>query len=370
MSPPLSLYVHFPWCVAKCPYCDFNSHENLGPGDEERYISQLIRDLALEDLEQRRFETVFFGGGTPSLMQPVSVAQVLDELREKNLLVADAEITLEANPGTADAANFRGYHEAGVNRLSLGIQSLDDDSLAALGRIHGAKEARAAVGMARDAGFDNINLDLMFGLPGQSEAAMLADLEGVIALAPEHLSWYQLTIEPNTRFYSSPPLLPVLDEIATWQQSGESLLSGAGFSQYEVSAWAQPGRECRHNMNYWLFGDYVGIGAGAHGKLTAPDGRIIRTTRTRVPRDYLANPNRRTRPIETDDLALEFLMNALRLKSGFPNDTFEARTGSSEASLMSAIRDAVARHLIVSENGVTRATPLGYRHLDSVLGLI
>ena len=289
--PPLSLYVHLPWCVRKCPYCDFNSHQSADEPPFEAYVDALLDDLVV-DLpwaQGRECQTIFIGGGTPSLFPGAAIKRLLAGVRERLPLSADAEITLEANPGSAEAARFADYREAGVNRLSIGVQSFDDRSLAALGRIHDASAAVHAVSAARAAGFSNINLDLMHGLPGQDAAAAARDLATAIAQDVPHLSWYQLTIEPNTVFHSRPPALPVEDELAGIQQLGEEHLARAGFRQYEVSAYAKPGHACRHNLNYWRFGDYLGIGAGAHGKITLPDeNRVVRSRRSRVPKDYLA----------------------------------------------------------------------------------
>ncbi|MCY4270799.1 MAG: radical SAM family heme chaperone HemW, partial [Gammaproteobacteria bacterium] len=266
--PPLGLYVHIPWCVRKCPYCDFNSHERPGAGiPEAAYVEALCGEIALNK-KIRLIETVFFGGGTPSLFQPESFARLLGRLAERKCLAPEAEITLEANPGIAEAGRFAACRAAGINRLSIGVQSFDDAALARLGRIHGGADARAAFTIAREAGFDNINLDLMFGLPRQSQSQALSDLETAIALAPEHISWYQLTLEPNTVFWRRPPRLPPEHLIDTTQEAGIALLESAGYARYEVSAFARPGKACRHNLNYWRFGDYLGIGAGAHGKLT------------------------------------------------------------------------------------------------------
>lgn len=374
--PPLSLYVHLPWCARKCPYCDFNSHQSAGEPPFEAYVDALLDDLSL-DLpwaQGRECQTIFIGGGTPSLFPGTAIRRLLAGVRERLPLAADAEITLEANPGSAEAGRFAAYREAGVNRLSIGVQSFDDRSLAALGRIHDAGAALHAVSAARAAGFSNINLDLMHGLPGQDAAAAAQDLATAIAQGVPHLSWYQLTIEPNTVFHSRPPVLPVEDELAGIQQQGEEQLARAGYGQYEVSAYAQPGHRCRHNLNYWGFGDYLGIGAGAHGKISLPqEGRVIRSRRSRVPKDYLAAlpaARRDVSAVDADELPLEFLMNALRLNEGVAAGDFEARTGIPLAQLdveLSALR---SKGLLVEDTRRLRTTPTGFRFLDSVLSAL
>jgi putative oxygen-independent coproporphyrinogen III oxidase len=376
MLPPLSLYVHLPWCVRKCPYCDFNSHEAKGAVPEDAYVDALLADLD-QDLPRvvgRELVSIFFGGGTPSLFAPTAIGRVIAAARECLPCAPDLEITLEANPGTVEQARFEGYRAAGVNRLSLGIQSFDDRQLKALGRIHGAAEARRAVTAARAAGFDNFNLDLMYALPQQTVQAARADLEQAIALEPAHISYYQLTLEPNTLFYQRPPPLP--DEEAAWamHEQGETLLAAAGYAQYEVSAYARPGRQCRHNRNYWEFGDYLGIGAGAHGKLTGADGRIWRSAKQRHPRAYLdaaCTPAglQRNEPVPARDLPLEFLMNALRLNEGFALADYLARTGLALDSLQPALDRALARGLVEQRGGRLLASALGRRHLDGLLAL-
>ena len=315
---PLSLYLHFPWCVAKCPYCDFNSHGLRGAVPEDAYIAALIRDLDFELLqpESRPIQSIFMGGGTPSLFSGRAIASVLEAFAKRLSFAPDIEITLEANPGTVDAGYFRDYRTAGVNRLSIGVQSLNDAMLKRLGRIHGHDDAVSAVRIARAAGFDNLNLDLMFALPEQSEAEAAADLREAIALGPEHLSYYQLTLEPNTEFAARPPKLP--DDDAAWamQLAGQALLAEHGYAQYEVSAYAQAGRQSRHNRNYWQFGDYLGIGAGAHGKRTFAD-RIERRARHKLPKTYQAAAGQASalqeqRDVSAPELPFEFAMNALR----------------------------------------------------------
>lgn len=372
---PLGLYVHWPWCVRKCPYCDFNSHPVRGSIPEAAYQRALLRDLdhALAHEADRPVHSVFFGGGTPSLASAAAVGGVLEALARRPGLEAGAEITLEANPGAAEAARFRAYRAAGVNRLSLGVQSLRDAALSRLGRIHGAAEARAAFAAARAAGFDNINVDLMYALPGDDVRAGLADLDGALALAPEHLSWYQLTIEPGTAFHRRPPALPDDDTVAAIEAAAYARLDGAGFTRYEVSAWARPGRRCRHNLNYWTFGDYLGIGAGAHGKFTrAAPFALVRTVRPREPRRYLAAagtgagvqretvgaPQRRVE---------EFLLNALRLVEGVEVAVFEARTGLPRACLDQALARARQRGLVRIASGRVRPTATGLRFLNEIL---
>lgn len=373
--PPLGLYVHIPWCVRKCPYCDFNSHERPGGGiPETEYVERLEadlnRELARGPMGIRVVETVFFGGGTPSLFGPESFERLLDLLRTNGRLSPGAEVTLEANPGTAEAARFAGYRKAGINRLSLGVQSFDDDALARLGRIHGSTEAREAIAMAREAGFDNINIDLMFGLPGQTREQALSDLETAIGFGPEHISWYQLTLEPNTVFWRRPPVLPEEKSIDDMQEAGLDLLGRAGYARYEISAFALAGRQCRHNINYWAFGDYLGVGAGAHGKLTDPDSdRILRTRKTRQPRHYLApGDHTAASEVQRSERSLEFLMNALRLREGFSADDFESRTGIAFGAVKERLKCLATRDLLELNGRFVRPTRRGYRLLDSILG--
>ena len=371
--PPLSLYVHLPWCERKCPYCDFNSHQPSGEPPFEAYVDALLEDLEgdLPWAQGRSCQTIFIGGGTPSLFPGRAIRRLLDGVRERLPLLDDAEITLEANPGSAEAARFAAYREAGVNRLSIGVQSFDDASLAALGRVHDSRAAHAAVAAARAAGFSNINLDLMHGLPGQDPAAAARDIETAMAHAVPHLSWYQLTIEANTVFHSRPPTLPEDDALAEIQQHGEAQLAPQGYRQYEVSAFAQPGYQCRHNLNYWRFGDYLAIGAGAHGKVTlAAEERVIRTRRTRVPRDYLgsvATARREIIAVSATELPLEFLMNGLRLCDGVTTADFEDRTGLSAESVHAVAASLRHRGLLVDDENRFCTTPTGFRFLDSVL---
>ena len=372
---PLSLYVHIPWCVRKCPYCDFNSHALRGPVDQAAYVDALLCDLDHETRRQPLGEigSIFFGGGTPSLLEGQQVARLLEGVDRRLRLVDDIEITLEANPGTAEAARFADYRAAGVNRLSLGIQSLDDASLAALGRIYDAREAREAVRLARAAGFDNINLDLMFGLPGQTPREAADDLREVIALAPEHLSWYQLTLEPNTPFHHQPPQLPDDDAVATIADEGMSILREHGFGRYEISAYAQADRRCRHNLNYWTFGDYLGIGAGAHGKLTLADGVVQRSSKRRHPDDYVRQSTTGAlssqRAVAETELPVEFMLNALRLVDGVPEHLFAERTGLELAVITDQLVAARDRGLLVRDRGQLHATALGLRFLNDLLAL-
>ncbi|OGA07594.1 MAG: YggW family oxidoreductase [Betaproteobacteria bacterium RIFCSPHIGHO2_12_FULL_69_13] len=346
--PPLALYVHIPWCVRKCPYCDFNSHERTGDLPEREYVDALVGDLEglLPSVWGRRLVSVFIGGGTPSLFSPEAIDRLLSEVRARVPVEPGAEITLEANPGTVEAARFRGYRQAGVNRLSLGVQSFDDRMLRAIGRIHSADEARRAIAIAREH-FENVNLDLMYGLPGQTLAMARADIEEAARSGAQHVSAYQLTIEPNTAFWSRPPRLPEHDACADMQLAAEEVLAGAGYEQYETSAFAAPGRRCRHNLNYWEFGDYLGVGAGAHGKLSFAD-RVTRHERIKQPRDYLsraANTLAAENTISASELPFEFMLNALRLVQGFESSLYSDRTGlplnTVEPQLARAERDGL-----------------------------
>lgn len=372
--PPLALYVHLPWCVRKCPYCDFNSYSLDGAIPEQDYVAALLRDLDYElvHAQGRVIQTVFLGGGTPSLFSPASIARLLAGIRARVPLAPGAEITLEANPGIAEQARLRGYREAGVNRLSLGIQSFEDEKLKTLGRIHSRAEALRAAEAARAAGFENFNLDLMFGLPGQTRAQARADLEQALAFAPPHLSVYQLTIEPHTRFHAHPPpALPDEDTIGEMLEQREAMLERAGLQQYEVSAFARSGFECRHNLNYWTFGDYLGIGAGAHGKLTDATG-IARYWKIKQPRRYLATAGTPAavggaRRLAPEDAAFEFMLNALRLREGFPAALFTERTGIPLARLAAPLRGAQRKGWLEHAADTIRATPRGYRFLDDLL---
>lgn len=369
-APPLGLYIHVPWCVRKCPYCDFNSHERTHRPEAE-YLRALLTDLDgdLEGVDGRHVETVFIGGGTPSLMSAAFYRDLFAGLRQRLVLAPDAEITLEANPGTLEAGRFAGFREAGINRLSIGVQSFNAAHLQILGRIHGPQEARDAVREAREAGFDNLNLDLMHALPGQTPTQALDDLEQAMALEPEHLSWYELTIEPNTAFYRAPPTQPDDDSAADTEEMGWAFLAQHGFRRYEISAFARDGQRCRHNLNYWRFGDYLGIGAGAHGKLTrAAEGRVLRYRKTRLPEHYLADPagaRRGDEPIE--DRLLEALLNALRLTDGIALDTLIARTGLAAAEIATTLTPLRDAGLLTANAQRVACTPLGLRHLNAVL---
>lgn len=378
----LSLYVHIPWCVRKCPYCDFNSHERQGDS-ETQYVEALIRDLDQElervpSLAERDIVSVFFGGGTPSLFSGASIQRILDGMRAGLRFASDCEITLETNPGTAEYDRFEAYLEAGVNRLSFGIQSFDPVKLKRLGRIHDEQQARAAVRAAQQAGFRNINLDLMYALPEQDLAGALHDVAEAIALAPTHLSHYQLTLEPNTLFAAKPPPLPDDDLAFDMQLACQEALAAAGYAQYEVSAYARPGWRARHNVNYWQFGDYIGLGAGAHGKLTLPDGRMLRSARKKVPRSYLSGIGENQavsewQDIPRDRLPFEFMLNALRLNEGFALSQFTDRTGLSLAEIQAPMQTALDKALLASTqvDGIEMLQPsaLGRRFLNDLIEL-
>jgi oxygen-independent coproporphyrinogen-3 oxidase len=368
--PPLALYAHLPWCVRKCPYCDFNSHEKTDKLPEREYVEALVADLEglLPSVWGRRLSSIFIGGGTPSLFSPESIDLLLAAVRARLPLEPDAEVTLEANPGTAEAGRFRGYRTAGVNRVSLGIQSFDDAKLKALGRIHSADEARRAIDMAL-AVFDNVNLDLMYGLPGQTLEEARADAAEGLRFGTTHFSAYQLTLEPNTVFYSKPPQLPEHDLCADMQLAVEELAASAGFEHYETSAFARPGRRCRHNMNYWEFGDYVGIGAGAHGKLSFAD-RVTRHERAKQPREYMAGAGSLVeKTIAPRELPFEFMLNALRLVEGVPVEMFAARTGLPGATILRRIQSAREKGLLEEDALRIRPTRRGRLFLNELLQL-
>ncbi|MDC7830876.1 MULTISPECIES: radical SAM family heme chaperone HemW [Pseudomonas] len=370
--PPLALYVHIPWCVRKCPYCDFNSHAAGPTLPETEYVDALLADLDqdLIHVHGRPLTSIFFGGGTPSLFSAEALGRLLDGVARRLSFAPDIEITLEANPGTFEQAKFVAYRGLGINRLSIGIQSFQDAKLKALGRIHGREEAIRAADRARAAGFDNFNLDLMHGLPEQSVADALGDLDQAIALAPTHLSWYQLTMEPNTVFWSQPPELPEDDTLWDIQEAGQARLAAAGYQQYETSAYAQPGRQARHNLNYWGFGDFLGIGAGAHAKLSAPDGTLLRTWKTRLPKDYL-DPAKAfqagAKQLEPADLPFDFMMNALRLVDGVPAAWYPQRTGQSLDSLAPALTAARQAGLLAEDAQRLRPTARGQLFLNDLL---
>jgi putative oxygen-independent coproporphyrinogen III oxidase len=371
LLPPLALYVHIPWCVRKCPYCDFNSHERAGELPEREYVARLTADLEslLPSVWGRRLVSVFIGGGTPSLFSPQAIDELLANVRARMPLEPGAEITLEANPGTVEAARFRGFRAAGVNRISLGVQSFDDALLSALGRIHSAADARRAVEVAL-ASFDNVNLDLMYGLPGQTLDSARADIAAGIACGTPHLSAYQLTIEPNTVFYNRPPRLPEHDEAADMQLAVEEMLAGAGFEHYETSAFARPSRRCKHNLNYWEFGDYLGIGAGAHGKVSFPD-RVTRHERIKSPRDYLSASTTLAREgaVDPGELPFEFMLNALRLTDGFPIALFSERTGLPVTTVQRPLAEAEAKGLIERDVRLVKPTERGRLFLNDLLAL-
>jgi putative oxygen-independent coproporphyrinogen III oxidase len=370
--PPLSLYIHVPWCVRKCPYCDFNSHESKGDIPEAAYIDALIADLdqALPLIWGRRVYTIFFGGGTPSLLSAGAVETLLSAVRARVPLAVDAEITLEANPGTFEAVKFAGFRAAGVNRLSIGIQSFNAQHLKALGRIHDDAQAERAIEIAR-AHFDNFNLDLMYALPRQTLPELEADLARALAYEPTHLSVYHLTIEPNTYFHSHPPVVPDDDAAAEMQAAVEARLSEAGYDHYETSAYAKTGRRSRHNLNYWTFGDYLGIGAGAHSKLSFPE-RILRQARYRQPREYMERSGSGS-AVQTEhavagkDVPFEFMMNALRLSEGFALSLFEERSGVPLVSALKELDEAERRGLIVRDHERVTPTELGRRFLNDLL---
>ena len=372
--PPLALYVHIPWCVRKCPYCDFNSHEAKDDVPEDAYVEALVRDLeqALPAIWGRRVTSIFFGGGTPSLFSARAIDALLSAFRARLAFAPECEITLEANPGTFEAEKFRDFRSAGVNRLSVGIQSFDAGQLKALGRIHDDAEARRAVDIALER-FDNVNLDLMYALPGQTLDRAEADLRTAVSFGAPHLSFYHLTIEPNTLFHRHPPSVPDDDAAAAMQEMIESRLADAGYVHYETSAYARPGRECRHNLNYWRFGDYLGIGAGAHSKLSFPD-RIVRQMRAKQPTEYLkrvgdSTPVRDEHEVSRGDVVFEFMMNALRLTEGFPVALFAERTGLPITAAEKPLAQAEARGLIERDHERIRPTELGRRFLNDLLQL-
>ena len=369
--PPLSLYIHVPWCVRKCPYCDFNSHEGSTELPEAEYISALLEDLQhdLHLAQDRTIESVFIGGGTPSLFSGEAYQTLFDALRNQLHFSANCEITLEANPGTVEQERFTGYRAAGINRLSIGVQSFQNSQLEKLGRIHNSANAVAALHTARDAGFNRINIDLMHGLPGQSPGDAVSDIQTALKLGVTHLSWYQLTIEPNTHFHKAPPLLPVEDTLAEIQTQGLEAIQAAGLQPYEVSAYAVPGEESRHNLNYWRFGDYLALGAGAHGKITLGKD-ILRYQKTRLPDHYLQRAGSRTaqqHQVLREDRAFEFLMNTLRLHEGFSPALFEARTGLPFSQITSTLHALYEEGLIAERGDHFTCSETGRRYLDDVV---
>ncbi len=375
---PLSLYVHFPFCVHKCPYCDFNSHKAPTQIPEQTYIEALLQDFSLDVQSHSNspLVSIFLGGGTPSMFSPDSIAQLLTGIKSKISFSSNIEITLEANPGTIEHGQFAGYRQAGVNRISLGAQSFNDQHLRKLGRIHSADEINIAVEEVQRAGFENFNLDLMYGLPGQTSAQAQTDIRAALALNPTHISHYQLTLEPGTAFYHQPPILPSSDDCYEMQLACQSLMNARGFDQYEISAYSKPNKQSIHNRNYWQFGDYIGIGAGAHGKLTYPSKeQVIRTERCKQPREYLAVriPQQRMLPnklVASGELPFEFMLNALRLTEGFDRKLFESTTGQPWTNVVVSIAQAEAKGLLVNAyKDQWRPTDLGKRFLNDLQGM-
>jgi len=372
--PPLSLYVHLPWCVSKCPYCDFNSHAVKGdlPGDD--YVEALLADLEQELplVWGRPVHSIFFGGGTPSLFDARQIDALLSGVRSRLAVSPTAEITLEANPGTTEHDSFSAYRDAGVNRISLGVQSFNDERLAAIGRIHGRAEVDRAIVAIHDAGIRNFNIDLMFALPGHSATGALQDVRDALDCEPAHISHYQLTIEPNTAFHANTPVLP--DEDTAWemQQECAEVLSSAGYEQYEVSAWSQPGSRCNHNLNYWRYGDFIGIGAGAHGKITLPaEGSVRRTIRQKHPRAWMQQVRNgegiiEERRLDPPDRIFEFFLNQLRLRDGVLKSQFEPRTGVTWSEVDERVQKVVDKGLLKDENGVLSPTELGWRFVNDI----
>lgn len=370
--PPLGLYIHLPWCERKCPYCDFNSHE-AKQLPEEQYVSALLQDLEadLPLLGERSIETIFIGGGTPSLFSSRAIKGLMQGIVQRVPLANGFEATLEANPSSAEAAKFSDFRSAGINRLSLGVQSFNDSQLEALGRVHNSDQAHAAIEATHSAGFANFNIDLMHGLPGQNYQNAAQDLQHALDHDSTHISWYQLTIEPNTEFFNAPPTLPDEDALADIQEKGESLLQAAGFDQYEVSAYAKNHLHCRHNHNYWSFGDYIGIGAGAHSKVSRSNGSILRFAKTRQPQAYLnstaENRKCQQRELNQSDLVGEYMLNALRLNGGFSFKAFSARTNLPVSNIQATLESLAQRGLLALDADGARATVTGRRFLDSVV---
>jgi putative oxygen-independent coproporphyrinogen III oxidase len=371
--PPLSLYVHIPWCVRKCPYCDFNSHAQKGDIPAKQYIQCLLEDLEtdLPYAQNRRLQSIFIGGGTPSLFNAEEIGQLLSGIKSRIDCVEDIEITMEANPGTVETDSFSAYQQAGVNRISIGVQSFQGEKLLTLGRIHHAEEAINVAKSATKAGLRSFNIDLMHGLPNQTQQDALFDLSTAIELQPPHLSWYQLTIEPNTLFHSKPPQLPIDDVLWDIQQQGHELLTQAGYRQYEISAYAKEGQQCRHNLNYWRFGDYIGIGCGAHGKITQVDAKqVIRTTKIKHPKGYMDNTQdyvHQQYSVDKDELPLEYLMNRCRLLEAIPKSEVELLTGQSFNALEAVLSPLEDKGLVSINTDNWRITSLGFRYLNEVL---
>ncbi|RXJ72288.1 YggW family oxidoreductase [Veronia nyctiphanis] len=376
VSIPLSLYVHIPWCVQKCPYCDFNSHTLKGEIPEQDYIDALLDDLSIDlarfnHVSDRPLHSIFIGGGTPSLMSPEEMGRLLKGIEQQIPFSDNIEITMEANPGTIEADKFIAYRAVGVNRISIGVQSFETAKLKRLGRIHGPEEATRAAKLAHEAGLNSFNLDLMHGLPDQTPEGALDDLKQAIALAPPHLSWYQLTIEPNTQFYSKPPTLPDDDDLWDIFEHGHQLLSNAGYVQYETSGYSKPDFQCQHNLNYWRFGDYLGIGCGAHGKVTDEDGSITRTVKVKHPRGFL-DPDKAylsdSRTVKVDELPFEYFMNRFRLVEACPKSEFAERTGLSLDSIENTLNDVISRGYLDDLGDSWKVTEKGRLFLNDLLG--
>lgn len=375
--PPLSLYIHVPWCIRKCPYCDFNSHQSPDTLPEQAYIDALIQDLEQEipHVWGRTIQSIFIGGGTPSLFSAEAYDRLFSAIRSLLPLSPHAEITLEANPGTVETQRFSDYLSLGINRLSIGVQSFNDQSLTALGRIHDSKQAIKAIEMAHKVGFENFNLDLMFGLPHQTEKAAINDVATAIALEPSHISYYQLTLEPNTLFYQQPPTLPDEDPIIDWQIANQQRLADAGYQQYEVSAYAKDNKQCQHNLNYWQFGDYIGIGAGAHGKISdAFKQSIIRRSKQKQPQTYIETAHspaviQTEETIAQSDIGFEFMLNALRLTDGFPTPLFYQHAGLPISHIDKALQLAEQQNLITRDIHRICPTPKGLQYLNSLIEL-
>lgn len=370
--PPLSLYIHIPWCVQKCPYCDFNSHGQQGELPQQAYVDTLLKDLAqdLHYVQGREIHTIFIGGGTPSLFDADQIQRLLEGANQLIPFSKDIEITMEANPGTLEHDDFTAYRRAGVTRLSIGVQSFSKEKLNLLGRIHDQNEAQVAAQKASKAGYASFNLDLMHGLPNQNFSDAMTDIDIAAALNPPHLSWYQLTIEPNTLFHSKPPQLPDDEDLWHIYEQGQQKLAALGYEQYEISAYAKPGFQCRHNLNYWQFGDYLGIGCGAHGKITIPsDNRIVRTVKIKHPKGYLIADNVTSETIEVieEDRPLEYLMNRLRLMTPIPKSEFEARTGMTRDVVKEGMTKAIQRGLLTETCDHWQLTPKGHMFVNDLL---
>lgn len=377
IAPPLSLYIHVPWCVRKCPYCDFNSHKSPDSLPERQYVDALLHDLdhELVNIAERPIETIFIGGGTPSLFSAEAYDRLFEGIKSRVTLVPSAEITLEANPGTFEAQRFSDYRSLGINRLSIGVQSFNNDALTALGRIHDSQQAIKAIETAHKVGFDNFNLDLMFGLPKQTAKTAQNDIETALALEPTHLSYYQLTMEPNTLFHRQPPPLPLEDDIIDWQINSQHRLAQAGYKQYEVSAYAKDNLRCTHNINYWQFGDYIGIGAGAHGKVTSIiEQTIVRRSKQKHPQAYLDHSGKASltqthEVIAEEDLNFEFMLNTLRLTDGFDERLYQRHTGQALSTINAQLTQAIQLELIEQRDQQIIPTAKGQRYLNTLIEL-